>query len=45
MPDLADFSANCKMRHDYGDMIQVRYQHSDGENYDTWVSGDEVLSR
>jgi len=45
MTDLADFSANCKMRHDYGDTIQVRYQHGDGESYDTWVSGDEVLSR
>ena len=33
------------MRYDFDDQIQVRYQHTDGENYDTWVSGDEVLSR
>jgi hypothetical protein len=45
MTDFTTFSANCKMRHDYGDMIQVRYRHSNGEDYDTWVSGDEVMSR
>jgi hypothetical protein len=33
------------MRYDYDDQIQVRYQHSDGEFFDTWVSGTEVLSR
>jgi len=33
------------MRYDFDDQIQVRYQHTDGENFDTWVSGDEVLSR
>jgi hypothetical protein len=45
MTDFTTFSAGCKMRHDYDDMIQVRYHHSNGEDYDTWVSGDEVLSR
>ncbi len=33
------------MRYDYDDQIQVRYQHSDGEFFDTWVSGSEVLGR
>lgn len=33
------------MRHDFGDQIQVRYRHTDGEDYDTWVSGEEVLGR
>lgn len=33
------------MRYDYDDQIQVRYQHSDDEFFDTWVSGAEVLSR
>lgn len=33
------------MRHDFGDKIQVRYVHSNGETYDTWVSGEEALQR
>lgn len=33
------------MRHDFADRIQVRYQHTDGETYDTWVSGEEVTQR
>lgn len=33
------------MRYDFGDQIQVRYRHSDGEEYDTWVSGEEALQR
>lgn len=33
------------MRFDFDDQIQVRYRHTDGENFDTWVSGEEVLSR
>lgn len=33
------------MRYAYDDQIQVRYQHSDGEFFDTWVSGEEILSR
>ncbi len=45
MTNFAEFSVNCKMRYDFGDMIQVRYRHTDGENYDTWVSGEEVLQR
>jgi len=33
------------MRHDFDDQIQVRYTHTDGESFDTWVSGEEVLGR
>jgi hypothetical protein len=45
MTTFPQFCANCKMRHDFGDQIQVRYRHSNGEDYDTWVSGEEVLGR
>ncbi len=45
MTSFANFRDNCKMRYDFGDQIQVRYRHVDGEAYDTWVSGDEVLQR
>ena len=45
MTTFAQFAARCKMRHDFGDQIQVRYIHSDGEDYDTWVSGEEVMRR
>jgi hypothetical protein len=33
------------MRHDYGDMIQVRYNHPNGDDFDTWVSGNEIIKR
>jgi len=33
------------MRHDFDDQIQVRYQHDVEEQFDTWVSGAEVLQR
>ncbi len=45
MTDFTTFSNSCKIRHDYGDMFQVRYRHSNGVDYDTWVSGEEALSR
>lgn len=45
MTTLAQFAQNSKMRHDYADMIQLRYTHIDGEAYDTWISGDEVMAR
>ena len=45
MTSFQQFSDFCKMRHDYGDMIQVRYSHSSGEVFDTWVSGEEILQR
>jgi len=39
------FCAKCKIRHDFGDQLQVRFFHPNGEKYDTWVSGDDVLGR
>lgn len=45
MTSFIQFCAGAKMRHDFSDMIQVRYLHPNGENFDTWVSGEEVLSR
>ena len=33
------------MRHDFEDQIQVRYRHSDGQDYDTWVRGSEAEHR
>ena len=45
MTNFSQFAANCKTRHDYDDMIQVRFTHPSGELFDTWVSGEEVLQR
>ena len=45
MTTLKQFAARCKMRHDYSDMIQVRYAHPNGDDFDTWVSGDEIIQR
>jgi hypothetical protein len=45
MTSYSQFIRKCKMRNDFGDQIQVRYRHSDDEDYDTWVSGEEVLQR
>ncbi len=45
MPTFREFAIKAKMRPDFGDMIQVRYTHTDGDNYDTWISGKEVLQR
>lgn len=45
MSSFTAFARRCKMRHDFADRFQVRYQHPGGESYDTWVSGEEVLSR
>ena len=42
---LKRFLQTAKMRHDFGDQIQVRYRHTDDEDYDTWVSGEEALKR
>ena len=44
MTTFIQFCARAKMRHDFSDMIQVRYPHP-GEDFDTWVSGVEVMSR
>jgi hypothetical protein len=45
MTSFEQFAARCKMRHDYGDMIQVRYTHPNGDDFDTWVSGNEIIQR
>ena len=45
MTSFIQFCAGAKMRHDFSDMIQVRYPHPTGENFDTWISGEEVLAR
>jgi hypothetical protein len=45
MPTFKDFTTKAKIRPDFGDMIQIRYVHTDGDDYDTWVSGEEVLQR
>ena len=45
MPTFPEFCRRAKMRHDFNDQIQVRYQHPDGQEYDTWVSGEEALHR
>jgi hypothetical protein len=45
MTTFKEFAIKAKMRPDYGDMIQVRYVHPNGDDYDTWISGEEVLQR
>ena len=45
MTPFEQFAARCKMRHDYSDMIQVRYHHPNGDDFDTWISGDEIIQR
>lgn len=45
MTTFVQFCAKSKMRHDFSDQIQVRYAHPGGENFDTWISGEEVMSR
>jgi hypothetical protein len=45
MPTFKQFATKAKVRPDFGDMIQVRYRHTDGDDYDTWISGKEVLRR
>ncbi|MCC6603440.1 MAG: hypothetical protein IT327_09540 [Anaerolineae bacterium] len=45
MTTFIQFCAGAKLRHDFSDQIQVRYLHPSGENFDTWISGEEVLSR
>jgi len=39
------FCDKAKMRHDFSDQIQVRYSHPNGEDFDTWISGEEVMQR
>lgn len=45
MTKFEQFAQKAKVRHDFSDQIQVRYVHPNGENFDTWVSGEEVLRR
>ena len=45
MTSFTLFCDNSKVRHDFADQIQVRYHHVNEEDYDTWVSGEEVLQR
>lgn len=45
MTTETQFRHGAKLRHDYSDMIQVRYPHPNGEPFDTWVSGAEVMAR
>lgn len=45
MVTFTQFQQRCKMRHDFDDQIQVRYQHDGQEAIDTWVSGSEALQR
>lgn len=45
MPIFQQFAMRCRVRHDFSDQFQVRYRHVDGEDYDTWVSGEEVVQR
>jgi hypothetical protein len=45
MTTFIQFCAGAKMRHDFSDQIQVRYPHPAGEDFDTWISGEEVIRR
>lgn len=45
MTSFQYFCENTRLRHDFDDQIQVRYTHSDRQEYDTWVSGEEIIQR
>ena len=45
MTTFHQFARRARMRHDFSDQIQVRYSHANGEEFDTWISGEEVLAR
>ncbi len=45
MTTFIQFCAGARLRHDFSDQIQVRYPHPTGEKFDTWISGEEVMSR
>ena len=45
MTTFIQFAQRAKMRHDFSDQIQVRYSHANGEDFDTWISGEEVMAR
>lgn len=45
MTTYDQFRGGVRLRHDFSDMIQVRYAHPSGEAFDTWISGEEVMAR
>lgn len=45
MTTQTQFLAKAKARHHHSDQIQVRYPHPNGKKYDTFVSGEEAMSR
>ncbi len=45
MTTKTQFLAKAKARHHHKEMLQVRYPHPNGKNYDTFVSGEEAMSR
>ncbi|NHZ71703.1 MAG: hypothetical protein GWP17_01285, partial [Aquificales bacterium] len=45
MTTQTQFNTSAKTRHHHSDMIQVRYPHPNGKQYDTFVSGEEAMSR
>jgi hypothetical protein len=45
MTTQTQFLAKAKARHHHSDQIQVRYEHPNGKKYDTFISGEEAMSR
>lgn len=45
MTTQTQFIAKAKARHHHSDQIQVRYPHPNKKKYDTFVSGEEAMSR
>jgi len=45
MTTQTQFLTKAKARHHHKDMIQVRYPHPNKKKYDTFVSGEEAISR
>jgi hypothetical protein len=45
MTTQTQFNTSAKARHHHSDQIQVRYPHPNGKQYDTFVSGEEAMSR
>lgn len=45
MTQFATFATNLKIRHDFSDQLMARYAHPTGEDFDTWISGEEAEAR
>jgi len=45
MTTQTQFLTKAKARHHHKDMIQIRYPHPNKKKYDTFVSGEEAISR